>query len=448
MPVMLRNNDATELCITKGQEGTVAGWQSCVGPHGKLVLDTLFVHLKNPPHMVKFDGLPENVVPIAKMSQTIECTMKSDQIRMVEREQCCVLPNFSMTDYGSQGKTRPYNPVDLQHSNSHQSYYTCLSRCASAKGTLIMQSLQPSIITGGCSGWLRQEFRDLEILDEITRLAFHSQLVPEINGHCRNTLIRQFRTWKGQNYVPENLHPTIKWSAQHPNPLEADAQDIPWKIVNRKENLNSKLNSSMLKASNSFTAAKGSMPLLYKIITPTSAKHKADDQNELHAIKKLKTLHISSIDTIKRKNENESDRPNKKQKLTNFDEDDTPPGTQWDGNNYSCAYDALFAILFNIWATKPKKWKKIFQESNQYLSMLHDGFQKYLRGVSTLEAARDNVRALLYESDPVLFPSGHTGCSVSALATQMFYPVFQVPQLHLQCSHCNRTIMITVPFRP
>ena len=98
-------NDATELCITKGQEGTVAGWQSYVGPHGKLVLDTLFIHLKTPPHMVKFDGLPENVVPIAKISQTIECTMKSDLIRKVDREQCCVLPNFSMTDYASQGKT-------------------------------------------------------------------------------------------------------------------------------------------------------------------------------------------------------------------------------------------------------------------------------------------------------------------------------------------------------
>ena len=90
IPVMLRNNDATELCITKGQEGTVAGWQSYVGPHGKLVLDTLFVQLKKPPCVVKFDGLPENVVPIAKMSQTIECTMKSNQIRKIEREQCCV----------------------------------------------------------------------------------------------------------------------------------------------------------------------------------------------------------------------------------------------------------------------------------------------------------------------------------------------------------------------
>ena len=95
-----------------------------------------------------------------------------------------------------------------------------------------MQSLQPSMITGGCSGWLRQEFHDLEILDEITRLAFHSQLDPEINGHCRNTLIRQFCTWKGLNYVPENLHPIIMWSAQHPNPLEPDVQVIPWQIVN------------------------------------------------------------------------------------------------------------------------------------------------------------------------------------------------------------------------
>ena len=125
-----------------------------------------------------------------------------------------------------------------------------------------------------------------------------------------------------------------------------------------KGKFNCKLNSSMIKASNSFTAAKGSMPLSYKINAPISAKHKADDQNELHAIKKLKTFHISSIDVIKRKNENGSDRPNKKQKLLNFDEDDSPPGTQWDGNNYSCAYDALFTILFKIWATKPKKWKK------------------------------------------------------------------------------------------
>jgi hypothetical protein len=216
-----------------------------------------------------------------------------------------------MTDYASQGKTRPYNPVDLQHSNSHQSYYTCLSRCASAKGTLIMQSLQPSVITGGCSGWLRQEFRDIEILDEITRLSFHSQLVPEIDGHCRNTLIRQFRSWKGLSYVPDNLHPTIKWTTQQPYPLEADMQDIQWQIVDQNEKSNSNLKSSISKTPNSFVTAKGSMPLKYKIVEHTNTKHKADNQGELHANKKSKTVHDPSKHTAKRKNENESDRPNK-----------------------------------------------------------------------------------------------------------------------------------------
>jgi PIF1-like helicase len=40
LPVMIRNNDATELCITKGQEGHIAGWKSRIGSRGQVVLDT------------------------------------------------------------------------------------------------------------------------------------------------------------------------------------------------------------------------------------------------------------------------------------------------------------------------------------------------------------------------------------------------------------------------
>jgi hypothetical protein len=163
--------------------------------------------------------------------------------------------------------------------------------------------------------------------------------------------------------VPEDLHPTIRWSVQHPNPLESDVQDIPWQIVNRKENINSNSDNTMFKASNSFIAAKGSMPLLYKIMKPTSSKCKADNQDAMHIIKKLKILHISSGDAIK-----------KKQKLIKFDEDDIPPGTQWDENNYSCAYDALFTILFNIWETNPKKWRKKYSKTpiNIFLHCMMD----------------------------------------------------------------------------
>ena len=68
MPVIIRNNDATELCITKGQEGHAVGWQTGKGIHGQLVLNTLFIKLDNPAKIVKIDGLPKNVVPITRGS--------------------------------------------------------------------------------------------------------------------------------------------------------------------------------------------------------------------------------------------------------------------------------------------------------------------------------------------------------------------------------------------
>jgi len=47
------------------------------------------------------------------------------------------------------------------------SYYTCLSHSTTADGAIIMQGFDPSIITRGCSGYLRQEFREHEILNNI-----------------------------------------------------------------------------------------------------------------------------------------------------------------------------------------------------------------------------------------------------------------------------------------
>jgi hypothetical protein len=115
------------------------------------------------------------------------------------------------------------------------------------------------------------------------------------------TLSSNSFTWKGLSYVPKNLHPTIKWSAQQPYPLEAEVQDVSWQIVNQNEHLDSNLDNLMIKVSNSFTTAKESVPLLHKITKPTSTKRKADNQNELHAIKKLKISHNSSKYVIKQK---------------------------------------------------------------------------------------------------------------------------------------------------
>jgi hypothetical protein len=65
--------------------------------------------------MVKIDGLPENVVPLTRGNKTVECIFSSDLKEYIHRNQVWALPNFSMTDYTSQGKTRPNNPVDLSN---------------------------------------------------------------------------------------------------------------------------------------------------------------------------------------------------------------------------------------------------------------------------------------------------------------------------------------------
>src|SRR6202041_187338 len=107
-----------------------------------------------------------------------------------------------MTDYASQVKTRPFNPVDLSNCRNHQSYCTCLSRSATATGTIIVQSFSPQMITSGGTGYLREEFCKLEILDEITKMRYKDTVPAKVQGSVKKSLIKSFQKWKGTTYVP------------------------------------------------------------------------------------------------------------------------------------------------------------------------------------------------------------------------------------------------------
>ncbi|TFK48427.1 hypothetical protein OE88DRAFT_1634630, partial [Heliocybe sulcata] len=155
IPVLIKKNIATECCITNGAEARVVSWHSHV-ENDVNILDTLFVELINPPTQVQLDGLPLNVVPINRESTDIECKMPNDAIEKIVRQQVPILPNFAMTDYAAQGRTRTNNVVDLNNCGSHQSYYTCISRSSSSEGTIIVQGFDPKQIMGGASGYLRQ----------------------------------------------------------------------------------------------------------------------------------------------------------------------------------------------------------------------------------------------------------------------------------------------------
>ena len=85
-----------------------------------------------------------------------------------------------------------------------------------------------------------------------------------------------------------------------------------------------------------------------------------------------------------------------------------PRGLQW--NNNSCAFDAILAVLFNIWQDDATERTAQFKDVNEeYLGRIVDGFSNTRPRSSTnytLEEVRDFLRQRLQRADPVTFPWG------------------------------------------
>jgi len=109
-------------------------------------------------------------------------------------------------------------------------------------------------------------------------------------------------------------------------------------------------------------------------------------------------------------------------KMSEEDNDEShghgPQGLIWDGQNYSCAYDSVMTILLSVWSQDPAKWKRRFKNMNRTMNLLATGFHKANEGQMTLETARNKVRHLLHQRNP-LFPHGQGGTSVSEMSEQL-----------------------------
>ncbi|KAF8702360.1 hypothetical protein AX14_014404 [Amanita brunnescens Koide BX004] len=379
MPIMIKCNVATELCITNGQEATVVGWKATIGKRQQQMLDVLFVQLKSPPKPVDIDGLPENVVPLTRSNIAITCKLPDGSKVSISRSQVEVLPNFAMTDFASQGKTRPYNPVDLNNCRSHQAYYTALSRSSTAAGTVILQGFDAKKITGRASGALRQEFRDLELLDEITKSRYEGNLTNSICGEHRNVLIHAFRLHKGMSHVPINVHNSIKWNKKDPM-LDPIADDMPWNMVSKLKKQATIATANTNRTShdiNSTPVAKGKR----KEITPQK-EHKAK-------------VHKTQSNSAKSNGGSNTDP----QSLS-------PYGMNWHQN--SCAYDAVLSILHSIWLGNKEHYTAVFRRmNNDIMNALVLDFAKHAHGIITMESARDNLRRSLHSLAPQHFHWGN-----------------------------------------
>jgi hypothetical protein len=412
MPVMIRNNFATELCITRGQEGYVCGWQSTLGSKNQQLLDTLFVKLKDPPKNIKFDDLPDNVVPIPKTSTSIEVSLPNDTKIRIVRSQVEVSLNFSMTDYASQGKTRPYNVVDLHNLRTHQAYYTALSRSSSADGTLILQGFDPTKITGKISGALRQEFRELELLDDITDKYYQGKITLLPVDNTRNSLIKAYREAQGLFYIPPSVHKAIRWSKKDPF-LEAEIHNFGWHIArpgpsNQPDNdLDEETTKEIIQNSDNTRSQKRVHDM---IMTPEKQKNTVEKvRSPPHKIQK-------GLNTNNAHQQGHNSMPD---------------GFVWSNN--SCAYDTVLTILFSIWSSDNPQHDAFSGMTSNIARILQETFVK-INDDQMFERHRDMFRHAIAAIDSQSHRFGEIA-SVGSLLHHLLVTEHETTRIHNQCSN-------------
>ncbi|KAJ7220907.1 hypothetical protein GGX14DRAFT_330482, partial [Mycena pura] len=155
----------------------------------------------------------------------------------------------------------------------------------------------------GISGYLRQEFRELELLNEVTKLRYLKELPSSVCGVNRRDVLRTFLDFKGMNHEPAGLHEAIrKKPGENSFPLPIEPP-VKWSLVGKDEPADLKGDSSSAK------------------------KRAASPSGEHPTQKRIRPNLLSS-----------------------------PLHLIWDASNWSCAYDSLFCALFDIWKSDQCDW--------------------------------------------------------------------------------------------
>ena len=209
--------------------------------------------------------------------------------------------------------------VDLNNCKNHQSIYTCLSRGSIYEGTAIIQEFDDSKIRDGISDWLRQEFRELELLNEITRLQYLRKLPVSVDGVKRKQVIHRYREWKREDFVPQSIPVAIQWSKKQPwNNSEFEEEEV-WRVIMDKAD--KKKDEQSAEAKNESKTKQRAQNNLGVFVTAKGTATLKTLSNDQKSAKKQKR---SS------KYKAESSSPSKSKKLRAAAQQLTVPQKQWD----------------------------------------------------------------------------------------------------------------------
>ncbi|KAI0788948.1 hypothetical protein BC629DRAFT_1273090, partial [Irpex lacteus] len=185
---------------------------------------------------------------------------------------------------------------------------------------------------------LRQEFRELELLDEITELRFNRKLPAGVGGTARNYLISSYRKAKGVLYVPKAMPCSLQWSNDDEYVIEDPFEEAAWEIIDRKK-----------KAQESRDAARTSKDDSSK--SEARSQHKRTDPQRFVVAKG--TSKLAATSTV------QGERLTKKRKTATNHNTALVERLIWNSNTYSCAFDSLFTILLQVMNNGTENWNEL-----------------------------------------------------------------------------------------
>ena len=208
-----------------------------------------------------------------------------------------------------------------------------------------------------------------------------------VTGHDRYYLLQSFWAWKGPLYVPKDVHPSIVWTEDDSPDQYLPQYRYKFCIVKTKKDKKDKDKGYEM------VPAKGSLPA----------------QVNPHTI-----------------------------------DNDEPLGIIWDNVNYSCGYDAILVILFELWRHKQSVWQRCFSiRHNPKLTNIIKLFTYVKFGRSTMEDVQRQLRPIMHAENPREFPMGNGLADVCNIAGRILGPgvEFNWPNnCILTCARCNKTM--------
>ncbi|KAJ7764347.1 hypothetical protein B0H16DRAFT_1310894 [Mycena metata] len=97
----------------------------------------------------------------------------------------------------------------------------------------------------------------------------------------------------------------------------------------------------------------------------------------------------------------------------------SPVGLKWDAVDHSCAFDATFTVLINIWKEEPVQWTCNYNLLGGLMAYFSSTLEDLNMDILTLEQARDKMRYEMRLCTPQNFPYGVTGTSIDKIMSTL-----------------------------